>query len=83
MYIRYQRNTCPAKKLKASAKALRVLEKIAHGYSYREIAMMLDVSKSCIEKHINKLLFDNQCNHANELVTMFADLSVQLYWTQL
>lgn len=73
MYIRYKRNISPINALKATPKGMSVLDKIAHGYTYCEIAMMLNVSKSCIEKHINKLLFDNKCDSVNDLIILYAD----------
>lgn len=73
VYIRYKRNTSPINTLKATEKGLSVLHKISHGYPYHEIATMLSVSKSCIEKHINKLLFDNKCDSVNDLIILYAD----------
>lgn len=52
MYIRYKRNQPTINMLKATPKGMGILDKIAHGYTYCEIAMMHNVSKSCVEKHI-------------------------------
>lgn len=73
MYLRYQRNISKPVILIASERRLQILSGISLGKPYSEIASELGISKSCVEKHIEKLMIDNTCEKVDDLIILYAD----------
>ena len=73
MYIRYEKNSMKHEPLKATERDLEVLSYFVRGKSYKEISDELGITLSAVEKHIDKLKFNNFLQDSDELIVLYAD----------
>lgn len=73
MYIRYEKNSVKHEPLKATERDLEVLSYFVRGESYKEISNKLGITLSAVEKHIDKLKFNNFLQDSDELIVLYAD----------
>lgn len=74
MYLRYEGYNASKKVLKASERGLQVLSLYVQGNTYSEIGAKLGgISKDCVDKHMRKMVYQNNCQDAYDLVVLYAD----------
>lgn len=58
-------------KMKLSPRGRQILELFMHGMTYKQIAKQLSISRSGVRRHLEKMLWQNECKSMLELIARY------------
>lgn len=73
MYLLYDPAENQPVRFTASQKGIFILSQIVAGKKYKEIAQLIGCSTPNIDRYIEKMCDDNNCQNTDELIIMYAD----------
>lgn len=57
--------------MKLSPRGRQILELFMHGMTYKQIAKQLSISRSGVRRHLEKMLWQNECKSMLELIARY------------